>query len=1175
MNDSSTNNFHAIVKQVNKFDGKRAGDFLEWQSKLRTALSLYNRKIYNVLQGEQRPSNEDPDGATARVTWDIANQNLFGVLFFATTGSAFSVVRRFEGKRPQDGPGHGQQAWAALCEKFDGCSREALRAEHYKMNHTKMTPGQDPDEFLYIMDSRRDRLNTSTPPEGPTDRQYEDILLQALSPDYESIRRAHLERRDFGLADIRRMMAAIYADNLSRRSITTTGIAGPGVAMKTMDRDLSDVQCHNCSTFGHYRRNCPNRRKQQYKGGQNQQQPFRQQHTRGRQQKKGGGGGIWCSYYKTTTHSDADCRVQHKEGNGNVNVAAVQPSRVGMCSALDLPEQDNEPERPSIVFSATEVTSKAVSTQTEKDTWPFGPQPTMCPVPRHWTFVERSRPTTSLGEQDKPDGTHIHRRENEDEVPIYGTARMALESPGVEWKPHGCGKQVTVVVDSGASGNYFDDQLIPELKHRLVDRVDLSVPRKILTAGGSLLEGTSEGLLQGLVTDEYGNSHLVRVDILIVSGIGSNLYSVKAAASKGIASIFDIENPRLEGHGITIPLRIGDNNLYSFVLDLSADGYGATELAMNAVANAELWHRRLGHLNKRTLDFMQRRDGNGITFDGTLADCDVCAVGKSHQLAHPKKAENADIKAPFQLVYADLMGPFAPAAHGGYKYVSKITDHFSRWNAVYLLCSKDQALASLQAYVTSTVIPFSSRIVRFRADKGGEYTGKDFQAYCLETGIKQEFAATNTPQQIGVSERVGRTLCAMVRCLLVDSGLPPNLWGELMLTTTYLCNRVPHSALKMETPYKVLYGKKADLSHLKIIGSRAFVHIKDSTKLGHTSWEGMVCGFSENESNSYRVWNPMTRRVVEARNVVFIETPPHLIPQPSQPSPLHRLQSSSLKFTEDTLDDNYVSNEEMLQDVRDYTAALDFNIDILADRDDLHGESSRGGVSPGNGLSGGDTPEAIIPSSSPAPSLAPVPTSAPATAASKVTTRPTSRYVQHSGVTPAVTRSQASRQNQTHAETRNQRNSNNTFVAIAKLFGSDTLSHLCKLGPFSTEALDIAHQMYYRGTLSAEYAYAATNLQESCLRGGEKERIPNTFKEAMSLPKAAYWKEAADKEIQSLEKHGVYELVPMSFVPSSQKVVGTPWVNKIKVDGTFKSRLVVQGWSQVPGIDYGGTFAPT
>ena len=37
----------------------------------------------------------------------------------------------------------------------------------------------------------------------------------------------------------------------------------------------------------------------------------------------------------------------------------------------------------------------------------------------------------------------------------------------------------------------------------------------------------------------------------------------------------------------------------------------------------------------------------------------------------------------------------------------------------------------------------------------------------------QEFATTNTPQKHGVSERVGRALCSMVRCVLVDSGLPP------------------------------------------------------------------------------------------------------------------------------------------------------------------------------------------------------------------------------------------------------------------------------------------------------------------------------------------------------------------------------------------------------------------
>ena len=93
----------------------------------------------------------------------------------------------------------------------------------------------------------------------------------------------------------------------------------------------------------------------------------------------------------------------------------------------------------------------------------------------------------------------------------------------------------------------------------------------------------------------------------------------------------------------------------------------------------------------------------------------------------------------------------------------------------------------------------------------------------------------------------------MVRCMRVDSEIPPFLWGELMMAASYICNRIPHSALNMETPYKKLDGKDADLSHLKIIGVRPFAHIKNPNKLGHTSWEGMVCDFNETESNSYRI----------------------------------------------------------------------------------------------------------------------------------------------------------------------------------------------------------------------------------------------------------------------------------------------------------------------------------
>ena len=114
---------------------------------------------------------------------------------------------------------------------------------------------------------------------------------------------------------------------------------------------------------------------------------------------------------------------------------------------------------------------------------------------------------------------------------------------------------VIFMVDSGASGHYFDDAIIRDLKHRLQDYVHLTTPRKILTAGGDMLNGTAEGALQGLATDDNGNLIFVRVDIVVVPGVGRNLISMTTAAKKGIATIFDYQNPRLEGFNVTVPLR--------------------------------------------------------------------------------------------------------------------------------------------------------------------------------------------------------------------------------------------------------------------------------------------------------------------------------------------------------------------------------------------------------------------------------------------------------------------------------------------------------------------------------------------------------------------------------------------------------------------------------------------
>lgn len=50
-------------------------------------------------------------------------------------------------------------------------------------------------------------------------------------------------------------------------------------------------------------------------------------------------------------------------------------------------------------------------------------------------------------------------------------------------------------------------------------------------------------------------------------------------------------------------------------------------------------------------------------------------------------------------------------------------------------------------------------------------------------------------------------------------------WAEAVATAVYLFNRSPTKAVKKRIPYKAWSGRKAEVSHFRIFGSIAYVHI--------------------------------------------------------------------------------------------------------------------------------------------------------------------------------------------------------------------------------------------------------------------------------------------------------------------------------------------------------------
>ena len=90
---------------------------------------------------------------------------------------------------------------------------------------------------------------------------------------------------------------------------------------------------------------------------------------------------------------------------------------------------------------------------------------------------------------------------------------------------------------------------------------------------------------------------------------------------------------------------------------------------------------------------------------------------------------------------------------------------------------------------------------------------------------------------------------------------------------------------------------------------------------------------------------------------------------------------------------------------------------------------------------------------------------------------------------------------------------------------------------------------------------------------------PKLWKEVMAAYDAAEWMEGLKEEMESLRTHDVFTLVPKSSIPVGHRIVKSRPHCHRKHDERgevvrCKVRVVAKGFTQVPGVDFGETYAP-
>ena len=434
------------------------------------------------------------------------------------------------------------------------------------------------------------------------------------------------------------------------------------------------------------------------------------------------------------------------------------------------------------------------------------------------------------------------------------------------------------ILDSGATDHIFCN--------RSVFKSIKPTPGNHVALGGEGISIPVEGRgAANIVAISGDHRHEMQIsEAYFVPRAAANLISIARLMEKGAEVSFVGKKAMITRGGQLIceAYRRDSDRQYAIRIDRASPVTVAkASVAKVEKAPIELWHERLGHPSHDAIRRLASVvDGIEITEEkrSTEPVCQGCQMGKGKRDPFPTRESHTT--RPFELVHVDLAGPMRVPTPDGARWFTVFVDDFTHMHWVTLTAYKTDVLGELRQLTALVERQTPHRLGRIRSDGEAVLASREAKEWFRETGVRHEKTVPYTPQQNGVAERAIRSMAEGAKALIFGAKnlihgreVDQQLWGEAVRTMAYLLNRTPRAKNPDTTPFEIFTGDRPTLSHLRVFGSTAYVHIpkeRRSGKFGPHRQLAIFVGYPEGVKG-WRFWDPETKKFIIAREAAFLE----------------------------------------------------------------------------------------------------------------------------------------------------------------------------------------------------------------------------------------------------------------------------------------------------------------